>query len=249
MDDVSSGSLPEPYKPHEYWSSRLSQDFSLRGTGHWSYSEGYNRWLYRAKRRTLDRALQGTARRARALDVGSGVGWVVGRLRERELQVEGCDVTRVAVDRLSRRYPDATFFQVEFGTQPLPRENGSYDVVVALDVLYHVVDDAKWTAAVGEAGRLLRPGGRLILTDALDDRGSTPAEHVRFRGLSPWREAAAGAGLRITEVFPYFAWLSRAPSASRLRYLPDELRGAIEYTADLLPVGEPHMRCAVLMRE
>ncbi len=47
------------------------------------------------------------------------------------------------------------------GFERLPAGDGSVDLLLALDVVEHVEDDV---AALGEARRVLRPGGRLLLT-------------------------------------------------------------------------------------
>jgi len=91
------------YDPRSYWSQRLEQNFNLRGTGHLYYDERYNAWLYRAKARALRQALAGARPGDPALDLGSGIGWVIDQLLEHGLAVEGCDISAVAVARLERR--------------------------------------------------------------------------------------------------------------------------------------------------
>ena len=236
----------DEYRPAEYWSRRLAGEFTLRGTGHQCYSERYNRWLYRRKRAALAAALRGLPPRPAALDVGSGVGWVVAELLARGASVEGCDIADIAVERLRERFPEATFFQAAVGAAPLPRDDASYDVVTMLDVAYHVVDDALWEAAVADLARVLRPGGRLVVSDGLGADDVVPASHVRFRSRVRWEGAAAANGLSVVRVLPYFRWLSRDQAASRLERLPDGARGAVEYVLEGLVPRRPHMRLAVL---
>ncbi len=47
----------------------------------------------------------------------------------------------------------------------LPMRSGSIDLVVAFDVLEHILDDA---AALREVERVLRPGGCLLVTVPAD---------------------------------------------------------------------------------
>src|SRR5437660_795425 len=114
------------YDPAEYWDRRLTAHGSLRGTGHLSYSEGYNRWLYRAKAIALRRTLA-PLRPGRALDVGSGVGWVVDQLVRWGATVEGCDIAPSAVRVLAVRFPSLAFFEADLGSAPLPRPDDHYD--------------------------------------------------------------------------------------------------------------------------
>lgn len=240
--------MSDDYQPAEYWSQRLSADCSLRGTGHISYSAAYNRWLYRAKRRALQRALLGLRLPWRALDVGSGVGWVVQELLARGAEVEGCDIAEVAVVQLRQRFPGTTFFQTTLGASPLPRADRSYDVITLLDVAYHITDEAAWRAAMSDLGRLLASDGRLVVSDGFGEETISPASHVRFRSRAEWESAAAAAGLRLARLDPYFRWLSRDREASVLARLPDTWRGAIEYGLEWVAPRRAHMQCAVFVR-
>jgi SAM-dependent methyltransferase len=238
------------YQPAEYWSERLSDHYNLRGTGHLSYSRAYNGWLYRAKRRALRRTLQAVDPGMAALDLGSGTGWVVRELLTAGLRVDGCDVAEIAVARLRERFPAATIFQAELGADRIPREDAAYDLVTALDVMYHVTDDATWEGALFEAARVLRPGGAMIVSDTFGAKDRMPGAHVHFRSLARWNAAAAAAGLRGERLDPYFRWLSRDPDEGLvLRRLPDGVRGATEYALETIAPRPPHMRLAVFSRQ
>jgi SAM-dependent methyltransferase len=232
----------------EYWSRRLESHFSLRGTGHLSYSDAYNAWLYRGKRRALAPLLDRLPARCRVLDLGSGTGWVVGELLARGLEVEGCDLVDAAVERLRARYPGVEFFAVELGREPLPRPDAAYDALTALDVLYHVTDDARWSEALAELARVLRPGGALVVSDGLGDLDRVPADHVRFRSRQRWCEAAASVGLELEEVRPLYRWLSRDPGQGPLSRVPGAVRGPIEYGLELSARRPPHMQIGLLRR-
>lgn len=241
--------MSDGYRPAEYWSARLAGQFDHRGTGHLSYSRRYNDWLYRAKRRALRRALSSVESGSAALDLGSGTGWVVQELLRAGMRVEGCDIADLAVARLRTRFPQASFFQVTLGTDSLPHADAAFDVVTALDVMYHVTDHGAWRAAVDEAARVLRPGGLLIVSDGLGEADRQPDDHVCFRSSSRWRSAASAAGLSEERLEPYFRWLSRDRSAGALSRLPDGLRGATEYALETLAPRPPHMRIAVYSRQ
>ena len=240
--------MTDPYRPADYWSKRLAADFSLRGTGHQCYSEGYNAWLYKAKGRALDRALEGLTPPVAALDIGSGVGWVVEQLLARRFEVDGCDIADVAVERLQDRFPAVPFFRAEVGADPLPRPDASFDLVTMLDVAYHVVDEDRFDAAIADLARVLRPGGRLVVTDGLGDVDVVPAAHVRFRCRDRWEEAAAASGLVVADVFACFRWISRDQDVPVFRRLPGRIRGAIEYALDRTVPRSPFLRCAVLRK-
>jgi SAM-dependent methyltransferase len=233
-----------------YWSDRLNRDFNLRGTGHISYSQAYNSWLYRAKRRAFRKALSGARVSGRpALDVGSGTGWVVSELLEAGADVQGSDLTKVSVQGLREAFPGVTFHRLQIGRDQVPCADGSFELVTALDVLYHVTDDASWSAAVQELTRVLAPGGRLIFTDGLGSEEEDRADHVRLRSRGTWETEAYRCGLRFHSVLPLYRWISRDQSRGPLAHLPDSLRGPVEYGLERLVPVRPHMRCAVLVRD
>ncbi len=236
------------YCPGEYWTRRLESERSLRGTGHILYSEGYNRWLYRAKRRALRRALGDAVAQTRALDAGCGSGWVVGQLTAMGASVDGFDIAAPAVERLRAQSEGGDFFQLALGEEPIPRPDASYDLVTALDVAYHVVDDQRWENAVAEMARVLRPGGRLMVTDSLGPVDRRASAHVRFRSAQRWRDAASDAGLRLESTGPLYRWLSRDPGRGGFSRLPGRVRGALEYGLETLAPRSPHMRWAILRK-
>jgi SAM-dependent methyltransferase len=240
--------MAEAYEPVQYWSTRLAQNFDLRGVGHLEYGPGYNDWLYRQKRIALDRALRGRAAGSVALDIGSGIGWVVEYLLDRGFRVTGCDIAGVAVDRLAEQYPAANFFQLAVGSDAIPRGSESFDVITMIDVAYHIVDSDLWGAAVAEMGRVLKPDGQIVITDGLGSDSIRHAEHVKHRSLREWSEAARMAGLRVARVGPLFTWLSRPQGIRGWRRIPNTPRGALEFGLErVLPLA-PHMRWAVLVK-
>jgi len=59
---------PEVKNARHYWEERLSPDFSLARAGDRRLGLAYNWWLYRARRRALDRSLK-------ALEPAYDQGW------------------------------------------------------------------------------------------------------------------------------------------------------------------------------
>lgn len=104
-------------------------------------------------------------RGGRILDVGCGNGSYTERLAEGFDAVAGVEVEpdRLAEfqARVSAR-PDADRFDLRLETaEALSDPDGSFDAVIAIETLEHVVDDAQ---AAAEAFRVLRPGGALYIT-------------------------------------------------------------------------------------
>ena len=98
----------------------------------------------------------------------------------------------------------------------LPFQDESFDLVVAMDILEHVRDDA---AALSEIHRVLKRGGRVIATvpayQALWSSHDVALMHFRRYAAREVRERFAGAGLRpqrlsyaMTFLYPA-VWLAR----------------------------------------
>ncbi|MBA3433615.1 MAG: class I SAM-dependent methyltransferase [Actinobacteria bacterium] len=100
---------------------------------------------------------------AAVLEVGCGEGELVERLeRDLDAVVVALDQSERMVELTRARGVDARVGDV----QQLPFASGSFDVVVAAWMLYHVPD---LELALGELSRVLRPGGRLVAaTNAAD---------------------------------------------------------------------------------
>src|SRR3954469_12533943 len=112
------------FNPSEYWESRLSANYSLGGVGYLGLGEGYNRWTYKVRRRVIRdsiRNLPVTQDSARVLDVGSGTGFMIETwMGLRFRNIEGCDLTQVAVDGLRRRFPSLEFHRTDVTSETIP---------------------------------------------------------------------------------------------------------------------------------
>jgi SAM-dependent methyltransferase len=115
----------------------------------------------------------------RVLDYGCGQGRYLDVVRERfpNARLSGSDVSEVALEHARRRRPWAEYVAMEDERVPLP--DGAFDLVVSVEVLEHVADVER---ATSELGRLLAPGGRLVLTTPCANPGSLEWLLNRRRG-------------------------------------------------------------------
>jgi SAM-dependent methyltransferase len=94
------------------------------------------------------------------LDLGCGAGRFVAALRDAGAGAVGVEIASGALERARAVAPGADLrLLAEDGSIPL--EHGSVDLVWCSEVLEHVADGAH---LLQEARRVLRPGGRLLLT-------------------------------------------------------------------------------------
>jgi len=96
------------------------------------------------------------------LDFGCGCGRVTRYFREHEGDVAGSDVSRDAVAWCRSNLPFARF-EVNGLAPPLAFDDASFDLVYALSVFTHLTADLQ-LAWRDELCRVLRPGGRLLVT-------------------------------------------------------------------------------------
>jgi SAM-dependent methyltransferase len=96
----------------------------------------------------------------RVLDLGCGAGRFVAALQAAGAEAIGVELAEAALERARRVAPGADLRRVE-PDGSLPLAHGEVDLVWCSEVLEHVVDT---TGLLTEVRRVLRPGGRLLLT-------------------------------------------------------------------------------------
>jgi SAM-dependent methyltransferase len=202
------------YRPRDFWDERLSRQFDLRGTGETELSLAYNRACYELRREVLDRTLaeEGVDPRGRdVLDAGCGTGFFTAYYLGRGARVTGVDIAPTSIARLRERHKDATFVLADISETP-PAER--FDLVNAFDVLYHVVDDAKWERALGHLSDAVRPGGALLVTDPFSEVRGLQA-HNKSRSFTRYASVLVAHGLEPGRMRPTHVLLNRELGAFR----------------------------------
>jgi ubiquinone/menaquinone biosynthesis C-methylase UbiE len=95
----------------------------------------------------------------RVLDVATGPGWVAAQAAERGASVVGVDVAEAMIARARSAHPGLEFRWAD--AHELPFADASFDAVVGNLAIMHL---SRPERAMAEFARVLRPGGRLVLT-------------------------------------------------------------------------------------
>jgi ArsR family transcriptional regulator len=144
-------------------------------------------------------AMVSTASPGRLLDIGTGTGRVLELLAPRVRQALGVDASKAMLALARARLAHAEFAHCAVRLADmyrLPLADESFDTAVLQMVLHHAEDPA---GAIGEAARVLRPGGRLIVIDLGEHDRTELTDKLahRWPGFSDdqMRHLLAGAGI------------------------------------------------------
>ena len=164
--------------------------------------------------------LAGDVSGRRILDAGCGSGPLAAALADGGAEVTGFDSSAAMVDLARQRLgPDADLHVADLAA-PLDLPDAEYDDVVASLVLHYLQD---WSGPLGELRRVLKPGGRLIVSvnhpaayaivypDADYFALTRYSEDYEFDGQTVWltfwhrplhamADSFAAAGFRITTI-------------------------------------------------
>lgn len=163
-------------------------------------------------------------RGSRLLEVGSGLGHLVGRL-EPDFKTFGLDLNHWAVAR-SKSVAKRTALQTA-SAQDLPFPDGSFGVVVIKHIVEHLPDPPR---AIHEIGRVLEPNGVLILaTPNLDSLlkpwkgdqwiGYQDPTHSSLKRPDEWLRFVRDAGLSPIRAFADGFW-----NVPYVRFVPNVIQ-------------------------
>jgi ubiquinone/menaquinone biosynthesis C-methylase UbiE len=105
--------------------------------------------------------LAGDVEGRRVLDAGCGSGPLAAALRAKGAIVTGFDASPAMIELARQRLGEDADLRVADLGQALPFPDGAFDDAVVSLVLHYLRD---WTAPLAELRRVLKPGGRLLLS-------------------------------------------------------------------------------------
>jgi SAM-dependent methyltransferase len=167
----------------QYWEDRHAAEATLDTVGWTGLGRAFNGRMYAVRRHVFQRVVSARVPIAgdpRVLDIGSGTGFYLDLWRDLGVRrIEGSDLSERAVTRLRAAYPGVPIHHLDLGSDAALPSPGGYDLVSVMDVLFHIVDEAAYRRAVENLGRLVRPGGHVVLSENfLNDRVVSGPEQV-----------------------------------------------------------------------
>ena len=202
------------YDAEGYWAERY-RAIDITKSGHIDLPVPYNRWLYRRKkerlRADLDRA-GFTPAGASILECGAGTGVYVEMWRDLGCsRLMGLDISANAVASLVERFPEYEFHKRDMHEPALETLVGEgYDLVTTFDMLYHLVDDDRFEAALASFHKVLRPGGLFATHDLFLHHGAMGRGYIKWRSLREYETALAKHGFEIVSRTPTFFFTVQA---------------------------------------
>lgn len=128
------------------------------------------------------------------LEVACGAGQGLGYLASLAKRVHGGDISEAVLGQARRHYGERVTVS-RFSAESLPYPDASFDVVLLFEAIYYLRDAARF---VGEARRVLRAGGHLLIVTANKDLFDfTPSPYsVRYYGVKELEELLAAGRFR-----------------------------------------------------
>lgn len=181
----------------DFWDQRHRARGELLSGGDATYAHAENEIFYALRLgRLLD--LTGTYSETsaplRVLDAGCGKGWFSRALATCGHRVDGIDTSEHAISECRRQAVGGDAYAVARLDTWSPAY--LYDVVVSVDVLFHIMSDDVWEASVLNLAGLVRYGGRLLLADHDGDDDHLWGEYQVTRSGARYRGLLTAAGLR-----------------------------------------------------
>ncbi|MGK7344475.1 MAG: class I SAM-dependent methyltransferase [Candidatus Nitrospinota bacterium M3_3B_026] len=175
------------FNPESYWKTRHSRDeLGIRKVGNICKSRDENVTEYRRAQGQMANYLEddvGDISKASILDLGFGMGHYAGLARRLGAAFyHGLDFASKDIDALTGKYSGLKFENRDI-CEPGLDLGRKYDVILLIDVAYHIVDERKFRSLIDNVRRHVRARSVIYVTGRFKN-GTPTAAHVSHRELS-----------------------------------------------------------------
>ncbi len=162
---------------------------------------------YRARKLQLDRWLSCRETGLQVLDLGSATGGNTLHISSLGHQVTSVEYSEIGVAIQQQKGIKV----IQADARRLPFQDSSFDLIVCLDVLEHIIED---DLAASEIFRVLKPGGRFLISVPEDPRlwsaHDVAVSHIRRYSKEELVKLMIGTGLTCREVWSTLVFLRPA---------------------------------------
>lgn len=176
----------------EYWDKLLSENSSLKSVGWPNWPESYNLILYKKYLKGFEKLINVLQKdfgfslneNIMVFEIGPGSGFYTNYFSMAGIKnYTGADISEESVRKLKEKYPDYKFIRKDITEDDdfINNNKNTFDLICIIDVLLHITDDKKFRNAVKNICSLVKPGGYIIVGDAISIyRRTNHAEGTKF---------------------------------------------------------------------
>ena len=151
------------------------------------------------------------------MDIGSGSGHWIDFYKSLEPNtITGMDIARSSLNHLKNKYSEDSSIEIYQGKalEVISNLNGDYNVVNAVGVMFHIVDDGEWEDTIKAIGKVTKKGGIFVvgghfgfldgLNVQIDRDGNI---NKRLRSKRHWIYTLKKAGFSSVRVYRNYSYL------------------------------------------
>ncbi|MBA2949515.1 class I SAM-dependent methyltransferase [Streptomyces himalayensis] len=204
-DDRTTTSAPTAAddRTRAYWNTRHREQDDLTAGGHIGLDRPGHEIFYALRLGTLLTLIGDLSNPPSplfVLDAGCGEGRLARALSRCGHRVDAIDTSSEAIAHARAKGGGPRYAEASLTGWRSP---WLYDVVLCVDVLLHVRDDAQWAASLRNLASLVRVTGRLIVSDEDGHARTALGDSIVHRTTAAYRSALQPLGLHHTLSKPY----------------------------------------------
>lgn len=177
------------YDPNTFWDRRYAV------YGHTGYMDeliySYDQPMrLKAVKNALSRSGITLNSDCHVLDAGCGVGDLINELSKKKINVTGVDISAEVITKCQQKFKDlqnVTFLKSKLEEIPFPHE--SYDLVVSITVLQHILDPNMFSKALKNIVRVTKRGGHILIFESSPikiKQGTRTPSYIALRTREEW---------------------------------------------------------------
>jgi len=155
-------------------------------------------------------------RNKKVLDLGAGSGhWIDFYARHGCKHFTGIDISEKSYKHLKQKYTGMPEYDIKRGSlvEILPKLKKKYDIVNAIGIMFHIVDDTDWKNTITAISKKMAPSGILIvgghfgLLDGLNVQADGSGVNKRLRSRRRWVQVLKKAEFKNIVIYKNNAYL------------------------------------------